>query len=92
MVTKGYRRSSGAMELIEIGALRLNKHFQVAGQFQCFVKSVGNRLLTPFCTQLTGIRQGGAENAEILPKAAQTLAQKRGRLRVSPRVRCAFRT
>ncbi|WP_367981263.1 hypothetical protein [Spiribacter pallidus] len=47
----------------------MDNRFQVAGQFQCFVKSVGNRLLTPFCTQLTGIRQGGVETAEIFPKA-----------------------
>ena len=69
MVTMGYHRSSAEMEIIEIGAVRLDNRFQVAGQFQGFVKPVGNPLLTPFCTQLAGIRQGDVENAAALTQA-----------------------
>ena len=47
MVTMGYQRSSGEMEIIEIGEVLLDNRFQVAGQFKCFVKPVGNPLLEP---------------------------------------------
>ncbi len=44
-------------EIIEIGAVMVNRQFQIESEFQTFVKPVANPQLTEFCTQLTSISQ-----------------------------------
>lgn len=68
------RLAAADMEIIEIGAVLLDRDDQVAGQFQCFVKPVLNPVLTPFCTALTGIKQSDVESAGTFPDAARALS------------------
>ncbi|MCY7406916.1 MAG: exonuclease domain-containing protein [Alkalinema sp. CAN_BIN05] len=44
-------------EIIEIGAVMVNRQFQIESEFQTFVKPVANPQLTDFCTHLTSITQ-----------------------------------
>ena len=44
-------------EIIEIGAVMVNRQFQIESEFQTFVKPIANPKLTDFCTQLTSIPQ-----------------------------------
>lgn len=52
-----------AMEIIEFGAVMADADFRVIDEFQSFVKPVRHPALTPFCTQLTSIRQQDMDSA-----------------------------
>jgi inhibitor of KinA sporulation pathway (predicted exonuclease) len=61
------------MEIIEIGAVMLGaRNFEIASEFQIFVKPVRHPELTPFCRELTNIRQ---EDVDIAPSFAQSVAR-----------------
>lgn len=49
--------SGSNMEIIEIGACWVNPQGKIIDTFQSFVRPVVNIILTPFCTQLTTIKQ-----------------------------------
>lgn len=54
------------MEIIEIGAVMVRaRDLQVIDEFQRFVQPVRHRVLTPFCTDLTSIRQEDVEAAPL---------------------------
>lgn len=59
------------MEIIEIGAVVMHaKTFEIASEFQSFVKPVRNPRLTPFCRQLTTITQ---QQVDAAPGYTQVL-------------------
>jgi len=51
-------------EIIEIGAVKIDKNLNIIEEFQRFVKPVENPLLTEFCKDLTKIKQIDVDNAE----------------------------
>lgn len=60
------------MEIIEIGAIVVDDKFEIVSEFQCFVKPMKHRQLTPFCMELTTIKQTDVDSAEpfeiVIPK------------------------
>lgn len=64
------------MEIIEIGAVMLNaRNYEPESEFQVFVRPVRHPHLTPFCRQLTGIRQ---EDVDAAVGFANAMEQFRG--------------
>jgi 3'-5' exoribonuclease 1 len=64
------------MEIIEIGAVLQNsKTFEIAAEFQTFVRPVRHPRLTAFCTDLTGIRQDMLADAPPFPEALGSFKQ-----------------
>ncbi len=64
------------MEVIEIGAvMACAATLQPVGEFQAFVRPFRNPQLTPFCTELTGIRQEQVDGAELFPAALARLLE-----------------
>jgi inhibitor of KinA sporulation pathway (predicted exonuclease) len=62
------------MELIEIGAVMLDAQtFEVASEFQSFVRPVRHRRLTEFCTSLTTITQAEIDVAPLFPQAVSRM-------------------
>lgn len=51
-------------EIIEIGAVMVNKNKEIISEFNVFVKPVINPTLTDFCKELTSIRQRDVDNAD----------------------------
>lgn len=61
------------MEIIEIGAVILDANsLKLLDEFDTFVRPVRHPQLTPFCTQLTTIRQTDVETAPHFPEALET--------------------
>jgi inhibitor of KinA sporulation pathway (predicted exonuclease) len=50
-------------EIIEIGALKIDKDLNIVEEFQRFVKPIKNPILTEFCKDLTKIKQSDVDNA-----------------------------
>lgn len=64
------------MEIIEIGAVIVDSlSFDLVDEFQTFVKPVRHPRLTPFCVELTSIRQIEVEVAPRFPQAIRTMNQ-----------------
>jgi inhibitor of KinA sporulation pathway (predicted exonuclease) len=62
------------MEIIEIGAvMQDSRTFEVAGEFQTFVRPVRHAALTEFCTGLTGITQDDVAGAPGFPTALEAM-------------------
>ncbi|TXH71102.1 MAG: exonuclease domain-containing protein [Thiothrix sp.] len=58
------------MEIIEIGAVLLDaKNLASLAEFDTFIRPVRHPELTPFCTQLTTIRQTDVDTAPYFPEA-----------------------
>jgi len=52
------------MEIIEIGAvIQSSLTYEIESEYQTFIRPVRHPLLTPFCTELTSIRQDDLLNA-----------------------------
>ena len=62
-----------AMEIIEIGAVWALPDGIVLDRFQSFVRPLERPALTPFCMELTGIRQTDIDAAPPFPAAARML-------------------
>jgi inhibitor of KinA sporulation pathway (predicted exonuclease) len=57
-------------EIIEIGAVLVDAAtLTPQAEFQSFVKPVRHRILTPFCTELTTIKQADVDRAPRFPQA-----------------------
>lgn len=56
-------------EIIEIGAVKLNKDLEIVDTFSEFVKPTINPELTEFCKTLTSIKQDDVDNAKIFNDA-----------------------
>lgn len=61
------------MEIIEIGAVWATTEGTVLDTFQALVRPVVCPQLTPFCRQLTGMRQADVDGAEVFPVVATRL-------------------
>jgi inhibitor of KinA sporulation pathway (predicted exonuclease) len=54
------------MEVIEIGAVMVDaEHFATLGEFHRLVRPVRHRRLTPFCRQLTSLKQKDVDSASM---------------------------
>jgi len=58
------KRHNHIQEIIEIGALKMDRFGEVLGRFERFVKPVFFPTLSPFCKQLTSITQNDVESAD----------------------------
>lgn len=56
-------------EIIDIGAVKLDDHFQIVDRFSHFVQPEINGVLSKTCVSLTGIKQADLENAPLLGEA-----------------------
>ena len=64
------------IETIEIGAVLVRAiTLEVEAEFETFVKPVRHPVLTPFCTELTGITQEMLADAPAFPEAMEALRQ-----------------
>ena len=64
------------METIEIGAVLVRANtLAVEAEFQTFVRPARHPVLTPFCTELTGITQTMLAGAPAFPEAMEALRQ-----------------
>jgi inhibitor of KinA sporulation pathway (predicted exonuclease) len=62
------------MEIIEIGALmQSSRTFEVESEFQTFVRPVRHRVLTEFCTNLTGITPSDVSDAPPFREALEAM-------------------
>jgi len=62
------------MEIIEIGTVMARADdFSCVGEFQSFIRPVRHPVLTPFCTQLTSIRQSDVDGAPVFASAIDSL-------------------
>jgi 3'-5' exoribonuclease 1 len=50
-------------EIIEIGALKVNEHQEILGEFSAFIKPKLHPILSDFCTELTTIEQAEINDA-----------------------------
>ena len=64
-------RREGQNEIIEIGAVRVDEHGKLVGEFQCFVKPLKQPQLSDFCKKLTSIRQEDVDNADLFNIAVE---------------------
>jgi len=60
-------------EIIEIGAVLLTSSFEIKGRFQCYVRPEICVELTPFCKDLTGIKQEWVDAGISFPEAIEKL-------------------
>lgn len=64
------RRDAERMEIIEIGAARLDPvTFDVISTFDTFVRPLNETKLSDFCKELTNIRQEDVDTAPLFPQA-----------------------
>lgn len=63
-------------EIIEIGAVLVDESFRELGRFSTFVRPTTHPLLTPFCTQITGIVQADVDQAPRVGAALEALFQE----------------
>lgn len=63
------------MEIIEIGACWVNPQGEILDTFQTFVRPVVNRILTPFCTELTTITQDKVDGAPTFDQVVPLLQE-----------------
>ncbi len=62
------RPPGGYNEIIEIGAVAVNRYGQVLDSFCKFVKPTVNPKLSSFCTKLTSITQAQVDSSKAYPK------------------------
>ena len=58
-------------EIIEIGAIKTDEHFQVLDAFDTFVRPTTDPQLSTYCTNLTHITQDNVDDAPIFHQALQ---------------------
>ena len=57
----------GIQEIIEIGALKLNRYGEVIDSFNKFIKPTVNPILSDFCKRLTSIQQEDVNRSKTFP-------------------------
>lgn len=65
------RPPGGVNEVIEIGAVKMDRFGDVLGSFNQFVKPMVNPLLSHFCQKLTSIEQADVDQAKKFPQVIQ---------------------
>ncbi|MCU0428768.1 MAG: exonuclease domain-containing protein [Cytophagaceae bacterium] len=68
-------KHSFPQEVIEIGAVKINKQNSITSEFVSFVKPVRHPLLSNFCRQLTSIEQSQVDQAPLFPEAIHAFRQ-----------------
>lgn len=63
------------MEAIQIGAVIATVSGDVLGEWSSHVRPIRHPVLTPFCSQLTGISQCDVDNADAFPTVVKRLEQ-----------------
>ncbi len=58
------RPPKGHNEVIEIGAIKVNRYGEVTGRFERFIKPTVNPRLSAFCSKLTSISQAQVDRAK----------------------------
>lgn len=80
-------------EIIEIGAVLIDKDYNKIGEYQTFIKPVKNPVLSEFCKELTSISQKDVDSAQEFPlgfeKFTNWLAEKSKR-RIEDIVFCSW--
>ena len=66
------RPPKGITEIIEIGAVKINRYGEVSGVFSKFIKPVVNPLLSGFCKTLTSISQKDVDRAGKFTKVVDS--------------------
>lgn len=62
------RPPHGHNEVIEIGAVSINRYGEVLGRFEKFIQPTVNPKLSSFCKRLTSISQENVDRADKYPK------------------------
>ncbi|MEL6388961.1 MAG: 3'-5' exonuclease [Bacteroidota bacterium] len=65
------RPPKGITEIIEVGALMINRYGEVESRFERFVKPIVNPLLSGFCKNLTSISQENVDGARTFDRVIQ---------------------
>ena len=65
------RPLSKTQEIIEIGAVMVNRYGEVSSSFNRFVKPIVNPTLSPFCKELTSIEQEQINRADLFPSVVE---------------------
>ena len=65
------RPPDGIQEVIEIGAVKVNKKAEVIDSFSQFIRPTFNTKISKFCTQLTSITQKDVDAADTYDKVIQ---------------------
>lgn len=65
------RPPKGYNEIIEIGAVKVNRYAQVVSEFNKFIKPSVNPILSSFCTYLTSITQDQVDGARHFDRVSQ---------------------
>lgn len=65
------RPPHGVNEIIEIGAVKVNRYGEVESIFNKFVKPTLNPVLSDFCKKLTSIQQGDVDKSKTFPTICQ---------------------
>lgn len=65
------RPPSKVQEIIEIGAVRINRYGEVLGTFNRFVRPILSPNLSAFCQELTSIRQEDVDRADNFPEVVE---------------------
>lgn len=65
------RPPQGITEIIEIGAVHVDRYGDIVSTFSRFVKPVVNPFLSGFCKQLTSIQQEDVDRADIFKRVIE---------------------
>ena len=66
-----HQNGKQTQEIIEIGALLLDRYGEVRSSFNRFIKPILHPLLSPFCKELTTIEQYQIDRADTFPGVAE---------------------
>ncbi len=72
------RPPKGYNEIIEIGAIRINRYGEYLGRFEQFVRPSVNPVLSGFCKKLTSITQTQVDTAKTYPSVYQEFLEWAG--------------
>ncbi|MEO1435970.1 MAG: 3'-5' exonuclease [Bacteroidota bacterium] len=70
-----HKRASHIQEIIEIGACKINQYAEMEDTFCEFIKPVHHPTLSPFCKDLTSIRQEDVERAAEYPEVVENFKE-----------------
>lgn len=72
------KKAGKTSEIIEIGAVKLNKNLEPQEEFSKFLRPVINPVLSKFCIELTSIAQSMVDNAQVFEEAIKEFADWAG--------------
>jgi inhibitor of KinA sporulation pathway (predicted exonuclease) len=78
---RGQKSSVQEMEIIEVGTAMIGPAGKIEDEFHAYVRPVQNRILSDFCTELTGVRHDQVDAAETWPSVFESFLQWMGEAR-----------